>query len=156
AHMPCDLSNAGRIALDITAIVTLQLLGLLEKAIATFSRVVIAPSTLSMLFLDRQFIKLHQPSQLAMAGRINKLIAGNGLKVVTQTAEDPIGREVGRDLTCLLSTAKESGGIVVRSAPVPRLNSFLEDTADMSPFESVLTDTPSVLQFLRSQGRLDA
>jgi len=131
ARIPCELSAVHCVALDITAIITLQFLGLFEKVIGAFGRIVIAPSTLAMLFLDRQFIKLHQPSQLAMARRIHKLIAGGSLKVVAHDASATLQREVGRDLSSLLSAATASSGIVVRSAPVPRLDSFLEDIVDM-------------------------
>ena len=65
-----DLSGAKSAAYDITALITLDYLGLLEKALAHFERPIIAPKTLSMLFMERQFLKIQQPSEMAKAGRI--------------------------------------------------------------------------------------
>jgi hypothetical protein len=57
-----DITEAKSVALDITAIITLDYMGLLEKALKRFDQIVIAPNTLSMLFLERQFLKFHQPA----------------------------------------------------------------------------------------------
>jgi hypothetical protein len=127
--------------LDITSIVTLDYLGLLEKAMAHFEHVIIAPRTLSMLFLERQFIKFHQPSEMAKAQRLQALIAAGRLKVIaSETAPaSPRVKEIGSELVALLSTAGRDGGLVVRSAPVFKVGSFLEEQADMSGDNGVLT-----------------
>jgi hypothetical protein len=138
------------IALDITAIFTLQHLGLLEKAINSFDQVVIAPSTLSSLFIDRQFLRFHQPSELAKALRIKRLIEQGLLKIMPERTDAPrsLSSEVGPGLAAMLTQAKASRAIVVRSAPVHRVHSLLEETVDLSDYADVLADTQATLAFL--------
>src|ERR1043166_9899383 len=70
------------LALDLPAIIPLDFLGLLEKTLTHYKRIVIAPTTLSELFTERQFLRVTQPSQLVRAQRIQELIA--------------TGRQIGR------------------------------------------------------------
>ncbi|MBZ9868516.1 hypothetical protein LB515_24355 [Mesorhizobium sp. CA15] len=152
-----DLTLAKTVAFDITALITLDYLGLAEEALAFVHRPIIAPKTLSMLFIDRQFLKVQQPSEMAKARRIQALIASGRVTVVADSNGDrAAAKEIGRDLAALLSVAQRDGGLVVRSAPVAKLGTFLEDTADMTSHRSVLTDTLSVLSFLSGSGNLDA
>ncbi|MER9185920.1 HTH domain-containing protein [Mesorhizobium australicum] len=146
------------VALDVTSLVTLQYLGFLDRALANFDRIVLAPRTLSFLFAERQFIRVNQPSQVAKARRVQTLIASGRLRVVPCVAgrRSAAGREFGEDLAVLLEAARASGGLVVRSAPVPKIGSYLDESADMSAWAPVLTDTLAVLAFLSTQGRIDA
>lgn len=153
-----DLSGVGRVALDISAILTLGYLGLLRDTIDAFETIVIAPTTLSTIFQERQFIRLHQPSQKAKAERLRKLVADQRLRVLSEVSTpSKLGRnDIDGDLAELLRVAKREKAIVVRSAPVHKLGSFMDETADMTEFESVLTDTHAVLRFLSNAGKLDS
>lgn len=153
-----DLSEAKSVAFDITALITLDYLGLLEMALGYFQRLIVAPNTLSLLFMERQFLKVHQPSEMAKAERIQALIAAGRLKVTLpeSSSVSDVSKEIGRDLAALLSAAQNGSGLVVRTAPVSKLGSFLEETADMNGYAPVLTDTLTVLSFLASRGKIDA
>lgn len=142
-------------ALDITALITLHYLGKLDQALAFFERIVIAPRTLSFLFAERQFIRVQQPSEVAKARRIQALISAGRLKVIHRSADSAIGKEIGHDLVTLLDAARTNGGLVVRSAPIPKLGSYLEEDADVSAYAQQLTDTLEVLSFLAARGKLD-
>lgn len=158
AQPEIDIMQAKSVALDITAIITLDYIGLLEKVLERFDQIVIAPRTLSMLFLERQFLKFHQPSQMAKAQRLQALIAAGGLKVMAPEAGSGSARsrEIGLELATLLAAAEREGGLVVRSAPVFKLGSFLEEWAEMDAYGPVLTDTLAVISFLSSHGKLDS
>ncbi len=123
-----------------------------------FDRVIIAPSTLSMLFIERQYLRVQQPSEVAKAERVRALINSGGLKLVSDDAETSAAdaKEIGRDLAIMLSLAKRDGGLVVRSAPVSKLGTYLEEHVDMSGHAAVLTDTLSILDFLSNSARIDA
>ena len=151
------LPSLRSVALDLATIITLDYLGLLEKVIGWFDRLTIAPTTLSTLLMERQFLRVQQPSEMVKAERIQALIAAGRLKVIQTGSEgDPeMAKEIGRDLATLLTVAQRDKGIVVRSAPVGKLGTFLEETMDMTPFASVLTDTRSVLSFLAGSGKID-
>jgi len=145
------------VAFDITSLITLDYLGLLDKALAYFARVVIAPKTVGMLFTERQFLRFHQPSRVAYAKRIQALISIGRLKVVSPNIPAPLrAKEIGPDLAAFLELARRDGNVVVRSAPVFKLASFLEEKANLTEYAGVLTDTSAVLAFLANSGRIDA
>jgi hypothetical protein len=154
ARGPNTLDGVRRIAIDITALYTLDHLGLLGKVIGAFDQVRIAPSTLSSLFLDRQFIRFRQPSEVAKARHVQDLIAKKRLKVIKParlSVAETVSLDIDPDLHQLLNTARENGAIVVRSAPVFKLRSLLEETVDMSSLADCLSDTREVLRFLKSK-----
>jgi hypothetical protein len=154
ARGPNSLDGVRRVALDITALYTLDHLGLLGKVVGAFDQVRIAPSTLSSLFIDRQFIRFRQPSEVAKARHIKDLIARKRLRIIkseqTSVAESA-SLDIDPDLHQLLNTARENKAIVVRSAPVFKLRSLLEETADMSSFSDCMSDTLAVLRFLNGK-----
>jgi hypothetical protein len=153
AKGPVDLSGVRRLALDVTSIFTLEYLGLLKKTIEAFDEIIIAPTTLSSLFFDRQFIRFQQPSQVLKARKIKHLITTGKLKVLKNDTSDAakVSSEIDPELQMLLEKAAVEGATVIRSAPVAKLGSFLEETADVSAFSNVLTDTHSVLNFLKGK-----
>jgi hypothetical protein len=154
ARGPDALDGVRRIALDITALYTLDHLGLLGKVIGAFDQVRIAPSTLSSLFIDKQFIRFRQPSEVAKARHIQDLIARKRLKVIKPTrlsVAETASLDIDPDLHLLLNTARENKAIVVRSAPVFKLRSLLEETVDMRGFADCLADTHEILRFLKGK-----
>lgn len=158
ARQRVSLAGIKHIALDSTAIFTLDFLGLLESVIGGFERVVIAPTTLSNLFLQRQFLRFGQPSQAKKAQRIINLIAEKKLKVLSGLPPAPLQlrAEVGSDLADMLTVASQEKALVVRSAPIHKLGSLLEETADLAAHQAVLTDTRSILEYLSESGKIDA
>lgn len=158
AHPWQNLSSLTPLALDISCIVTLEYLGLLQTIIGHFRNVLIAPSTLSTLFIERQYLRVTQPSEIAKAERIRALISSGALKTVSEDIETPASdvKEIGRDLAVLLALAKRDGGLVVRSAPVSKIGTYLDQHADMSGYDGVLIDTFSVLDFLSQGAKIDA
>ena len=145
-----------RIALDLTIFLTLDVVGALDEVLGRYSQLLIAPTTLSALFMERQFLRVHQPSEAAKALRLHNLISSGLLGVLP---EQPVSQasqvtDLDDDLAALLSRAERDGGIVVRSAPVFKAGSLLEEVADLTPFEKVLADTRGVLGFLT--GKVDA
>lgn len=152
-----DLSDKRRVAIEPTALFTLQYLDLLGPALQAFERVVLAPSTLSNLFVQRQFLRVHQPSAAKKARRIVDLIASRKLTVLSKLPEGPVRlqQEVGEETAGMIAAAEEIGGLVVESWPVHRVGSLLEDQADLTGHETSLTDTHAVLAHLVRIGLLE-
>ena len=149
--------KASRIALDITALITLDYLRLLASTLNHFDKIIVAPSTLNELFAERQFIRVQQPSRMQQAKRIQELIAAGRIKIASPAADPSpaVAREIGGELASLLVEARRTRGLVVRNAPVPKLGSFLEEHVDMSAHSGELTDTRAVLAFLTNSGKID-
>lgn len=152
-RLPDSLSGMRRAALDITALFTLDYLGLLEKVTDSFDTIVISPTTLGSLFFDRQSIRFHQPSLVAKATRIKQLLANGKLKVLKggKTEAESAALQIDPDLQFLLDKARENNAVVVRSAPVHKLRSLLEEVADLSSYDDVMTDTHAALDLVRTK-----
>ena len=148
-----DLTGVRRLALDLTSILTLEFLGIFQKTIDAFDQIVISPTSLSSLFADRQFIRFRQPSEVTKAREIKKMLSNGRLKVLKtlKTDAETAALEIDPDLQNLLDNARASKGIVVRSAPVHKLRSFLEEEADLAPYADVLTDTHAALALAQSK-----
>jgi hypothetical protein len=159
AISPPDVTT---VALDLTAIFTLALLGLLPAAIGGYGRVAIPHSTLGWLFQERQRATFHQPSRIKEAHDLKRLVAEGSLKVLpSQPLSDlSLAKEVGLELAGLLSAAakaKASDGIaryVIRSAPVHRAGSLMEEEADLSAHSDYLCSCQGIVEKLRAKGVL--
>ena len=153
-----DLSKVEAVALDVSALMTLALLGLVPKVLEAFPKVVIGAGTLSLLFEERERIRFHQPSRIAKAKRLKALIDKGAIKVVEAPSDLPRGlvEEVGRDLAGLLVKAREVQGLVVQPGPLHKAGSFLEVEADFGDYAAEITDTRQVLAFLKDQAALTA
>ncbi|RWK43755.1 hypothetical protein [Mesorhizobium sp.] len=153
ARAVSEISPAATVAFDISALITLEFLGILDQALTCFKQVVISPRTLGFLFAERQFMRIQQPSQIAKARRIQSSIASGRLKTIPRSGGHATAarKEMGEDLVTLLETAAARGGLVVRTAPVLKLGSYLEEAVDMHGYTSVLTDTHRVMLFLSSK-----
>ena len=152
-RLPDPMQGMRRVALDTTALFTLDYLGLLQKTIDAFDKIVISPTTLGSLFFDRQSIRFHQPSLVEKAKRITQLLADGHLKVLRgekSNAEKAI-LKIDPDLQFLLDKARENGAVVIRSAPVHKLGSLLEEVADLSSYNDVMTDTRAALDLVRAK-----
>jgi len=156
ARASTDLSGIGRVAFDVTAVLTLEYLGILRDAIDAFDSVTIAPTTLSTLFQERQFLRVSQPSETARAERLQNLTASQQLRLMPEQAKSSRFKHLNieDELADMLEMAEQEGALVVRSAPVHRVGSLMDETADLTEVASLLTDTHAVLAFLVSLGKV--
>lgn len=158
ARTICDIQPSDIVAVDLTALITLTFLGVLEKTIASIERLVISPRTLNFLFGERQFIRVQQPSLVRKAKRIQALLNSGHLKMmpVSEPINTDLGKEIGRELTVMLEEARNRGAVVVRSSPVARVGSYLDETVELMDWQRNLADTHEVVKFLEGKGRLNA
>jgi hypothetical protein len=145
-----------RVALDLTTLFTLELVAALDDVLQKYDRLFVAPTTLSALFMERQYLRVRQPSEAARAQRLQNLISSGLLRVLPEQrmTQRAALAELDDDLAAILSRAEQDDAIAVRSAPVFKAGSLLEEVADLSAFGNVLADTRTVLAFL--SGKVDA
>lgn len=141
------LTTVKSLGLDLTAIVVLGYLGVLEATIKAFDRIVVPAGTLAQLFTDRQHIRFRQPASVEEAQRLQSLIGDESLLRMEKPAQaDPqFIKEVGLELAELVATAQRDGGIVVAPAPIYKVTSFMEVLVDISSVAQLLTDTRAIL-----------
>ncbi|WP_124479430.1 hypothetical protein [Burkholderia cenocepacia] len=150
--------EAKRIALDLTAIFTFAQLGLLPKLISHFERVLVPDQLLVWLFQERQRVAFHQPSRIRDAQYLKRLLADGSLKIFAskKPANLHLVQEVGFDLAAMLETAIESSSdaYVVRSSPIHRLGSVMEEAADVAEYEACLCSCQAIVEALRLKGQI--
>src|SRR5262249_18432079 len=128
----------GKVLLDPTALLTLGALGALDDVFAAFE-IVLPHKTLAWLFEERQRVQFHQPSRIADAREIKHLLDNKALQrfEATLRPDGEFAAEVGDELAALFADAEADFGddrrqrIVVRSSPVHRLGSLMEETAEL-------------------------
>jgi hypothetical protein len=137
------------------------LLRLVGPVLDFFDRVIIPHTTLTWLFEERQHLTFHQPSRVQEAREIRALLSTNKLTRFDRTAKvDPeLASEVGVDLAGMLAEAavpSDNGQqkLVVRSSPVHRVNSLMEEQADLSGFAVLLCGCDDVVSALVRSGQL--
>lgn len=163
-RQPTPLDNAGTVGMDATALLTLSFLNLLDKAFDAFDAVHVPHSTLKWLFEEKQKVAFHQPSRIRNAHQVHHLLATDVLeKFVTSTvADSDLSAQVGDVLAMLISEAAkvrdddDTQRIVVRSSPVHRLASLMEEEADLTGHAAVMSSCLSVVDKLRQKGQITA
>ncbi len=164
-RMPLEFDVSGKAAaLDATALLTLSFLKILDVALDAFETVYIPHSTLGWLFEERQKAPFHQPSRIVNARKVRDLLATDMLEKFTPStvASSDLSAQVGDELAALIAEAEkvrdgdDTKYIVVRSAPVHRLSSLMEEEADLSAHAAVLSSCLAVVEKLRQKGQLTA
>ncbi|UZJ37366.1 MULTISPECIES: HNH endonuclease [unclassified Prosthecochloris] len=162
-RFPLEFDISGKsVGLDVTALLTLSFLKILDKALDAFESVYIPHSTLAWLLEERQKATFHQPSQIANALRIRDYLATGILERFnpTSTTSSDLAAQVGEDLAALIAEAEfDRGGdktqhIVVCSAPVHRLASLIDEEVDLSAHAAVLSSCLSVVEKLKQKGQI--
>jgi hypothetical protein len=164
-RMPLKFDIGGKVvALDATALLTLSFLKILDVSLDAFEAVYIPHSTLGWLFEERQKAAFHQPSRIANAHKVRDFLATEVLKRFTPStvASSDLSTQVGDELAALIAEAEkirdgdDTQHLVVRSAPVHRISSLMEEEADLSAHAAVLSSCLAVVEKLRHKGQITA
>jgi len=164
-HLPLEFDVGGKVAaFDATALLTLSFLKILDATLDAFEIVYIPHSTLGWIFEERRKAEFHQPSRIAGARKVRDFLATDLLAKFNPTtiASSDLSTQIGDDLAALIAEAElirdgdETQHVVVRSSPVHRLSSLMEEEADLSAHAAVLSSCLSVVEKLRQKGQITA
>ena len=152
------------IGLDVTALYTLSFLGILDTTIQSFDEVYIPHSTLRWLFDEKQKVAFHQPKRIQDAHFIHDLLGKGGLRVIVpvSTPDSELADQIGDELASLIADAEKKDKendvqkVVVRSSPVHRVMSFMDEEADLTEHYEHLVSCQSVVNWLRKNGEITA
>lgn len=153
-----------KFAIDATALLNLSFLKILDKTLDSLDTVYIPHSTLGWLFEERQKVAYHQPSQIKKAHRLRDLLATEIVEkfIPTTEASGDLAVQIGEELAALIAEAEKfreddnKQSIVVRSAPVHRISTFMQEEADLSAHISVLSSCLTVVEKLKHKGQITA
>ena len=164
-RVPLEFDVSGRtVALDVTGLLTLSFLNILDETLNAFETIYIPHSTLWWLFEEWQKATFHQPSRIKNAHQVRDLLSTNVLKKFTPStiANSELSAKVGDELAALIAEAEklregdDTQHVVVCSAPVHRLSSLMEEEADLSAHSAVLSSCLNVVNKLRQKSQITA
>ena len=152
-----ELEGEWVVGLDISSILVLHFLDLLEPIFDAFKEIRLAPDVMSWLLREQDRVMFHQPSQVRDAQRVQTLSRRGRLRAA-ETSGMPSGsaaEEVGEQLGALLHAAKECSGKVVCVLPIHRPGSLLERTADTADWNDQIVSVSDFCKLLHTQGIID-
>ena len=150
--------------MDVTALLTLSLLDILDPALDAFDTVYVPPSTLGWLFQEKDRAAFHQPSRIQDAYQLRHLLATDALErwVSSTVADSNLAAHVGDELSMLITEAENAADdtdtqhVVVQPAPVYRPASLMDEEADLAEHAAVISSCLSVVDKLRKNGQITA
>ena len=146
------------IGLDVTSIMILSYLDLLETAIEAFHHVKLSPDIMEFLLRERDEVRFHQPSRIVAARQVRDLKNQGRLRAADDVADPPkaLTDEVGLDLAALLHGARQDNGRVICVLPLHRIGSLMEEQADKSGYDDLIHSTIDLCTLLHAEGRIAA
>ena len=158
ARSSVELQESWTVGLDVTSVMVLAYLGLLEQAIGAFHHVKLAPSLMEALFQERDETRFHQPSRIAAAREVRDLERAGQIQTAAGHTHPPdaLTNEVGVELATLLHTAEHDDGMVVCVLPIYKLGSLMEQSADVNAQEHAIFSTTDICNLLHEEGKIEA
>ena len=155
---PVPLEVGWSIGLDITSILILHYLDLLESVFEAFRRIMLAPDVMQYLFREQDSVRFHQPSRVSDGQQVRNLCNLQRIRLIdeSEAPSEVIVEEVGRELAALLRVARRGGGKVVCVFPIHRPNSLMEEEADTTDWSDLIISVPDLCEMLFRQGRIDS
>lgn len=146
---------------DVTALLTLGLLGVLDEGLDAFDTVHLPHSTFKWLFHEEQKASFHQRSRLLDARQLRHLLDCRRVAALEQPADidRKLAAQVGDDLAMLIAKAETPDpggvqGVVVRPFPVHRVGSLMNEQVDLAAHGSVFSSCQAIVNALRCSGLL--
>ena len=155
---PIELQDDWTIGVDVTSIIVLDHLDLLETTVATFHHIELAPDIMEFLFRERDEVRFHQPFRLAAATRVRELQSRGQLRAADNLAAPPKASidEVGLELAGLFQMARQDNGKVICVLPIRKVGSLMEQQADTSEYDDLIFSTMDLCKLCLDEGKLDA
>ncbi len=147
---------------DCTALVTLGFLGLLDEAFDAFDEVFVTHSTLAWLFAEKVNASFYRREQVKDARALGRLLEKGQIEEFDcrGASNAELSLRIGQDLASMIEEAGRRGGghqrLVVRSAPVYRVDSLVKERVDLAEHSGVLASCSSVVAILREKDILTA
>lgn len=152
------LEEGWTVGMDLTSIMVLSRVGLLEAAMDAFAQIKLSPDAMFSLFEDRAAVRFHQPTRVDSARNFRRLIDRGRLKLVDGSRRPSVDltEEVGEELATLLEVCKADGGVVVCTKPIHKAGSLKEEVADTIPYDDFILSPADLCLLAHKAGLTDA
>ena len=152
-----DFTKDLTLGLDVTSIMVLARLGLLEPTLESVDHVRIAPETMACLFAERAAVRFHQPARVDAARDVRRMIDQGLIELIDREVLPPadLVDEVGLELASLLE-ARGDDGVVVCARPIHKARSLREEVADTSAYDDFIVSPADLCELAHRDGLTDA
>ena len=155
---PVQLEDHWTVGLDLTSILVLVHVGLLETTIDALGHVKITHDAMATLYAERDAVRFHQPALVQQAKQIRRLFDRDRIKVVEDAfvSNTAAVEEFGIELAVLLEACREDGGVMICVEPLHKAHSLMEELADTSAYEDLIFSPADLCAVARKRGLVDA
>ena len=152
-----ELRRDWSVGLDLSSILVLYYVGLLEPVFDEFRQIKIAPDVMLCLLQEQDRVGFHQPSRVRAGQQVRTLCNQQRLRVASdlEAPTRDISEEVGKELATLLQAARRSDGKVVCVLPIYRPDSLMEKEADTADWDDLIVPLSDFCSLLHEQGKID-
>ena len=152
------LEEGWTVGMDLTSIMVLSRVGLLETAVHALDQIKLSPDAMFSLFENRAAVRFHQPTRVYSARNLRKLIDQGRIKLVGRSKRPSadLAEEVGEELATLLDMCKADGGVVVCSKPIHKAKSLTKEVADTTMYDDFILSPVDLCLSLHRAGHTDA
>ena len=154
---PVEMQRSWTIGLDVTSVMILEYLGLLEQTIDAFDDIRLSPDVMELLFLERDEVLFHQPSLVTAAKEVAALQHAEKIALAEENVHPPkkLIEEVGLETAALLHLADQENGVVVCVPPLRKAGSLTE-SANIGSLDRLVLSTADVCALVYEAGRMDS
>ena len=158
SHEPVEIRDGWTVALDLTSVLLLSHIGLLEDILDAPLDVRVPQEVMEWLFAERFAARFHQPTQVESARRLRRLIDRRRVRVVESPAQPPpsVAEEVGIETAELLETSRRETGVTVCARPIHKAQSLMEDIADTSAYDDIIYTPADLCAAARARGVVES
>ncbi len=155
---PVELEDQWTVGLDLTSILVLGHVGLLETTIDALGHVEITHDAMATLYAERDAVRFHQPALVQQAKQIRRLFDRNRINVVEDAfvSNTAAVEEFGIELAMLLEACREEAGVMICVEPLHKAHSLMEELADTSAYEDLIFSPADLCAVARKRGFVDA
>ena len=157
AREPIELQADWTVGIDVTSIMVLAYLDLLDNVLGAFDHVRLSPDVMEFLFWERSEVQFHQPSRIAAAKLVRELQDRGRIRGVETLSGPPqsLTDEVGPELAALLHVARYENAKVICDLPIHSVGSLMEQQADIGDYDYLIHSAIDFCNVLHSEGKID-
>ena len=144
------LSEIHSMALDLSSLLVLESLEILQATFNTLEKVYLSPRLMDVLFNEQRQVRFHQPSRVEVAKRILNLIDDGVIQLLRGVQPpDDLVREVGLEMASLLHMSQTNSGRVLSTLPIHKAGSLGEEAADLREYSTLVLKTTQFLPHMK-------
>jgi hypothetical protein len=156
ARRPQDISDGAVVGVDVTTLMLLAWLDVLDEVMSAIGSISIPSGTMILLLNERRRVRFHQPSLVHRAERVRDLISQGRLKLASELPKPPewLLNEVGMELAELIEGARQHNSAVVHAGVIYKVGAYMEEEAQLKEYASFVLSLHAFLEQMHEEGRL--